>query len=59
MIFTPVVRFLLASHGTPDPTAPQAVLGMLRTLEEQQAPPKRRYGPDAPQRQSRKGTGES
>lgn len=44
--------------GTHDPTALQAVLAMLRGLEDQQAPPKRRYGPDAPQRRSRKGPGE-
>ena len=39
--------------GTHDPSAFQAVLAMLRTLEDQQAPPKRRYGPDAPQRRPR------
>ena len=42
---------------TPKPVQP--VLAMLRGLEDQQAPPKRRYAPDAPQRRSRKGPGES
>jgi hypothetical protein len=46
-----VRRWHLGKHT---PTALQAVMAMLRSLESQEPPPKRRYGPDAPQRRSKK-----
>jgi hypothetical protein len=41
------------------PTALQAVMAMLRSLESQEPPPKRRYAPDAPQRRTKKSPAES
>jgi hypothetical protein len=41
------------------PTALQAVLAMFQSLESQEPPPKRRYGPDAPQRRPKRNPAES
>ena len=43
--------------GLHSPQANQAVLLMFRALAERAPPPKRRYGPDAPQRQPKKRPG--
>jgi hypothetical protein len=45
--------------GKHSPRADQAVVLALTMLLDQQPPPKRRYGPDAPQRRPKKNPAES